>query len=333
MFRQSLAKLDKGRKGIIMTKILFIGDIHGKKANPLDRLCDYNEDQYRKMIWIRDHCITNNIKTIVHLGDIADKPEMPDEWKNKFIEIWKPYISYGKFYTIIGLLHDLFYNRQESYPKTCLYNLELSGVLEVIQTPIIVENSVRLIPMSMFTKEAKEQILDIDNHIECDGMDNILLAHQFYNWTLDKSAGFTEEELMNIITPCSLILGHDHRQYPDDIVGNVTVRRPGSLMRTELSETTIEMKPRVLLYENGQWSYIEVPHRPIEEIYNVIEYQNRKKEVKIFKSLENNLEDISKYFHKENSIIPCSEILAGLHCPKDEFDYLRGVHQVCCQDF
>lgn len=314
-----------------MTSILFIGDIHGKKSNPLDRLCDYNEDQYKKLEWIRDYCINNKIETIVHLGDIADKPEMPEEWKNRFIQIWRPYVQYGKFYTIPGLLHDYFHNREESYTKTCLYNLELSGVISVIREPILID-SVKLIPLSMFTMEAKEQIIRIDEQIDI-SKENILLAHQFYEWELNKESGFTEDELMQIIGPCSLILGHDHRQHPDVSVGNVVVRRPGSLMRTELSETTIAMRPRVLLYDNYDWKYIEVPHRPIEEIYNVIEYRNKKKNVKVFRNLENNLEGIDKYFHRNDSIIPCSQILSNINCPSEEFDYLRRVHQICCQDF
>lgn len=314
-----------------MTKILFLGDIHGKKANPLDRLCDYNEDQYMKLEWIRDYCIKNEIGTIVHLGDIADKPEMPEEWKNRFIQIWKQYQDYGKFYSIPGLLHDFFHNREDSYSKTCLYNLELSGVLEVLREPVYFRD-VALVPLSMHTKEAKEQIKYIDKKFKI-GVEYILLAHQFYNWELDKDAGFTEEELQTIGVSCSLVLGHDHRQYEDEQVGYVTVRRPGSLMRTELSETTISMKPRMLLYDNHIWSYIEIPHRPIEEIYNVAEYKNNKANAKVFKSLKNNLEDISKYFHQDDTVIPCSQALRELGCPSEEFNYLKAVYQSCGQEF
>lgn len=314
-----------------MTKILFIGDIHGKKSNPLDRLCDYNEDQYKKLDWIRDYCIENGIKTIVHLGDIADKPEMPEEWKNRFIQIWRPYQSYGKFYSIPGLLHDYFHNREDSYSKTCLYNLELSGVLEVLREPVKF-GDVALMPLSMFTKEAKEQIRYIDKRFKT-GVDYVLLAHQFYNWELNKDAGFIDDELITICTPCSLVLGHDHRQHSDVQVGNVTVRRPGSLMRTELSETTIAMRPRVLLYDNHIWSYVEVPHRPIEELYNVVEYRNNKSNAKVFRNLKNNLEGISKYFHQDDTIIPCSQALKDLNCPSEEYDYLRAVYQICGQEF
>lgn len=312
-------------------KMLFIGDIHGKKQSPLDRLCDYNEDQYKKLEWIRDYAIKNDIKVIVHLGDIADKPEMPEEWKNRFIQIWKQYQPYGKFYTIPGLLHDYFHNREESYSKTCLYNLELSGVIEMIRETVDF-GDVALMPLSMFTKEAKEQIRFIDKTFKI-GTEYVLLAHQFYDWELNKDAGFTEDELMTICTPCSLVLGHDHRQHNDIQVGHVTVRRPGSLMRTELSETTIAMRPRVLLYDSHIWTYLEVPHRPIEEIYNVTEYRNNKANAKVFRDLKNNLEGISKYFHQTNDIILCSEALSKLNCPVEEYEYLKAVHQTCCQEF
>lgn len=316
-----------------MSKICFIGDIHGKKSNPLNRLCDYNEDLFKKLTWIRDYCIENKIETIIHLGDIFDKPEATDEWKNKFIQIWKHYTgTYGYFYSIIGKLHDLFYNVAQSYPKTCLYNLELSGVLQVLDNTTLDFNTVKLHVLSMHTKEAKEQILKINKDLSTT-KDNIILAHQFFNWSLDPNAGFTEEELLGIKTNCSLVLGHDHRQYEDAQIGCVTVRRPGSLMRTELSETTIQMKPRILIYNNGLWNYVEVLHKDISEIYNIQEYRTKKSNIKLFTNLKNNLEDISKYIHQTNNIISCSEALKELNCPAEEYEYLRTTHQNCCQEF
>lgn len=314
-------------------KCCFIGDIHGKRSNPLNRLCDYNEDLFKKLTWIRDYCIENKIENVIHLGDIFDKPEATDEWKNKFIQIWKHYTgTYGYFYSIIGKLHDLFYNIEQSYPKTCLYNLELSGVLQVLNNTTLNLNTAKLHILSMHTKEAKEQIIKIDKDLD-PTKDNIILAHQFFNWSLDINAGFTEEELSSIKTNCSLVLGHDHRQYEDAQIGCVTVRRPGSLMRTELSETTIQMKPRILIYDNGLWNYVEVPHRDISEIYNIQEYRTKKQGAKLFTNLKNNLEDISKYIHQNDTIIPCSKALKDLGCPSEEYEYLRTVYQNCCQEF
>lgn len=315
-----------------MTKILFIGDIHGKRTNPLNRLCDYNEDQYKKLEWIRDYCMSNDVRTIVHLGDIFDKPEATEEWKNKFIQIWKPYQSFGKFYSIVGKLHDLFYNVEQSYPKTCLANLELSGILEVIDSKIIAVDNVELCALSMHTTTAKKQMLELDKSFRV-GYEHIILAHQFYQWELEPEAGFTEEELKTIQTKCSLVLGHDHRQHQTQEVDMVSVFRPGSLMRTELSEETIQMKPRVLLYDNGSWNYIEVPHRDITEIYNVQEYRTKKANSKLFRQLENNLEDIGKYFHNNDTVIPCSQALKELNCPQEEYEYLKAVYQVCSQEF
>lgn len=313
-----------------MSKILFVGDIHGKAINPLKRFCNYNEDLYVKLEWIRDYANQNNVDTIVHLGDIFDKPEASDEWKNKFIQIWKQYN--GKFYSIIGKLHDLFYNNEQSYSKTCLYNLELSGVLTVLKDQEIDLGSTVLYPLSMHIKEAKKQIKCIDKHFKT-GKDYVLLAHQFYDWTLEPSAGFEDEELLTIQTPCSLILGHDHRQHSTKTIGHVSVYRPGSLMRTELSETTIEQKPRVLLYDNGVFSYIEVPHKPIEQIYDIADYRVKKSSAKAFRNIKNNLADVSKYLHSDNVVMTCSEALKELKCPSEEFNYLKTVHQMSGLEF
>ena len=311
-----------------MTKLLFLGDIHGKAINPLKRLCSYNEDLFAKLEWIRDYANENKIDAVVHLGDIFDKPEATDEWKNKFIQIWKQYN--GKFYSIIGMLHDLFYNNEQSYVKTCLYNLELSGVLKVIDNTTITIGDVELVSLNMRTKEAKKQLVAIP---KSSSKYQIILAHQFYEWDLDKSAGFTEDEVSSIDHDCSLILGHDHRQHGTEHVNHVDIYRPGSLMRTELSETTIEQKPRVLLFDDGSFNYIEVPHKSIQEIYDVANYRVTKSTAKAFRNIKNNLADVSKYLHTDTTVKTCSEALEELKCPSAEFNYLKTVHQMSGLEF
>lgn len=314
-----------------MTKIAFIGDIHGKNSSPLNRLCDYNEDLFNKLKYIRDYCMSKGIDTIVHLGDIHDKPEASDEWKNKFIEIWSQYN--GKFYSIIGMLHDLFHNREESYNKTCLRNLELSGILSVIRKPLIIDNKIKLIPLNMRIKQAKEEILRVDELYD-DSYVNVLLAHQFYDWTLDQNLGFTEEELLSIKNKFILILGHDHRQYDNMQIGNILVVRPGSLMRTELSEETIVAKPRIAVLDDfGNLEYVEIPHRDINLIYDVKEYRLRKSNTKLFKNIKNDISEIADYLHKSDEVISCSCALKEFNCPDGEYNYLKAVHQVCNQPF
>lgn len=312
-----------------MTKIAFIGDIHGKNATPLGRLCSYNDDLFDKLKFIRGYCEQNAIKTVIHLGDIYDKPEATDAWKNKFIQCWKDFN--GNFYSIIGKAHDLFFNNEQSFSKTCLYNLELSGVLKVLIEPIQI-GDVAIYPLSMHINEAKKQLKSLDKNFKI-GMENILLAHQFYDWELDLDAGFTREELSKLLTNTSLILGHDHRQHDTEVAGLCQIFRPGSLMRTELSDTMIHQKPRILVYDNHNWSYIEVPHRPITEIYDVTGYRFKKTNSKLFRNLHNNLNDISKYLHTNTKAVLCSKALKDLNCPSDEFEYLKSVHQLCNQEF
>lgn len=312
-------------------KIAFVGDIHGKNSTPLGRLHDYNEDLFNKLSWIKSYCIDNAIQTIVHLGDIYDKPEATDEWKNKFIQIWNDF--QGSFYSIIGKSHDLFYGNKQSFSKTCLYNLSLSGALTVLQNNVQIDDTL-VIPLSMDLKEAKKQLEDIDTQITSDKT-VILLAHQFYDWQLDMSAGFIKDDLEHIKHKCILVLGHDHRQHDTVTINNVKVCRPGSLMRTELSETMIQQIPRILVYNstNESIDYVNVPCRDINDIYDVTAYKSRKSDTRLFKDLSSNIESVSAYLHKTDNIISCSEALKKLNCPKEEFEYLRSVYQSCSQDF
>ena len=309
-----------------MTKICFIGDIHGKVKSPSNYLSDYNNDLFNQLQWIKNYCESNNINYIIHLGDIFDKPEATDEWKNRFIEQWRDYK--GTFYSIIGAAHDLFFNQANSYDRTCLKNLELANVIKVIDSISFDIGTVRIHSLSTFLSNAKEQLKTLQYD---DTRDNIIVAHQFYEWGLDKNAGFTERDFDSLTTSVSLILGHDHHQYETLYNGYLSVYRPGSLMRTELSESTINMIPRVLIYDNGIFNYINVPCKDINDVYNVSEY--RVKKSKIFKEIKNNIKDIANYINKPNDVLLCSTFLKETECPTEEFDYLKTVHQVSGVEF
>lgn len=315
-------------------RICFIGDIHGKVSSPLDRLTDYNEDLFAQMRWLIDFMNDKDIKYAVHLGDLFDKPEMPDWWKNRFIETWKSYK--GQLYSIIGMAHDLFYNREESYEKTGLYNLELSGILKVLREPITLEHQIQLLPLSMKIDNAKEDLKTIQSKFDMSVEHHIMLAHQFYKWSLDESAGFIESDFAHLSTyRLHLILGHDHRQHDTELAYSTYIDRPGSFMRTELSEDTINIKPRVLLFDtdSAYRDYITVKCRDINEIYNIAEYRHRKASTKTFKQIRNSIQEIANYLHKDESIISCSQALKELDCPIEEYNYLKSVHQICNQQF
>jgi DNA repair exonuclease SbcCD nuclease subunit len=312
-----------------MTKICFIGDIHGKNGNPLGRLCDYNEDLYKKLEWVINYCNTNNVSTIVHLGDIHDKWSASDEWKNKMIKILREFK--GEFLTLIGN-HDEPYGNEQFHYQTCLHNLELAGVLKILREPKIIDNITLLTPLTLSITKAKKELKEaIDNAPV--GAELIFVGHHFYNFGLEPSAGFVTEDLKKVDVKCSLILGHDHRQYDTEQVDMVTIYRPGSLMRTELAESMLNHKSRVLIYEPGSFSYVEVPHRNINEIYDVTEYMSRKTDARMMTRLKNNLEDIGNYLHKNDAVIPCSQALKELNCPIEEFNYIKTAYQVCGQEF
>ena len=309
-----------------MSKICFIGDIHGKVKTPSNYLSDYNKDLFEQLQWVKDYCTQNNIQTIIHLGDIFDKPEATDEWKNEFIKLWKGFN--GTFYTIIGAAHDLFFNQGSSYERTCLRNLELAGVIKVLDSTILPFDDVNVYSLSTFLKTAKEQVktLNLDST-----KFNILLAHQFYEWGFDKSEGFVYDDFKNLSVHCSLILGHDHSQHDTLEYEKLSVFRVGSFMRTELSETTINMIPRVLIYDTGSFYYVNIPCKNINEIYNVAEYKVKK--AKLFKEIKNNIKEIADYINKPNDVLLCSDFLKEKGCPVEEFDYLKSVHQISGVEF
>lgn len=314
------------------SKICFIGDIHGKNRNPLGRLYDYNEDLFYKLNWIIRYCNDNNINKIVHLGDIHDKTESSDEWKNKLIMTIRQFN--GDFYSLIGN-HDLPNNNEQLYSQTCLFNLELSGAIKILREPEIIDFG-QIIPLSLDIQKAKKDLIKYYEESEA-GSTCIFVGHNYYNFSLNLNAGFVDEDFAEIRSKIYMVLGHDHRQHEAVTTGNCTIFRPGSLMRTELSEETISMRPRILIYANdslvSSWKYVEVPHRDINEIYDVGFYRSKKINTKYFKQTANALDNIDKYLKAQNVQIKCSDALKQLNCPIEEYEYLKAAYQMCSQEF
>lgn len=317
-----------------MTKILFLGDVHGKNKSPLNRLKDYNDDLFAKLQWIVDYCNKERVDFCIHLGDIHDRTEASDEWKNRFIQTWQG--CFASFYTIFGN-HDIPYNNEQFYPKTCLRNLELSNAVKIFKEPMAFNGKMRIVPLSLDLTKAKQELYEYCNDSLATTMHTIFVGHHYYEFDLNRNAGFVEEDFASIPVRADLVLGHDHRQHNTIFANNIQIFRPGSLMRTELSESTINMKPRVLLYDTEDvigWKYIEVPHRDINEIYDVELYYSKKSNAKYFKQTSNALENMHKYLDKKSDTsILCSEALKQLNCPQPEFDYLKAAYQQCGQEF
>lgn len=315
-------------------KIALIGDIHGKNRNPLGRLQDYNDDLFNKLQWIVNYCNKNKIETIIHLGDIHDKTEATDEWKNRFIQIIRQFK--GLFYTIIGN-HDLPNNNEKLYYQTCLRNLELAGAAFILRDPIQVGKA-KIIPLSLDIQKAKKELQSYAEQAKETNETWIFVGHHYYQFDLKPEAGFVEDDFRQFKSSMNLVLGHDHRQHESIFVNRCcNLFRPGSMMRTELSEETITMRPRFLVYDSSKtlepWTYIEIPHRDINEIYDVAMYRNKKNNTKYFKQTRNALDNMDKYLKTQEVSIPCSKALKKLNCPSEEYEYLRYVYQSCSQEF
>lgn len=316
-----------------MAQIAFLGDIHGKNRNPLGRLQDYNEDLFKKLQWIVNYCNENKIETIIHLGDIHDKTEATDEWKNRFIQILRQYN--GKFYTIVGN-HDLPNNNEKLYYQTCLRNLELSGAVTILKEPLLLEN-IKLIPLSLDIQKAKKELQSYAEQAKETDETCIFVGHHYYQFDLKPEAGLVGEDFAQFHNLVNIVLGHDHRQHKMQNTGCCKIFRPGSIMRTELSEETISMQPRFLVYNTEDtllsWKYVKIPHRDINEIYDVAFYRNKKNNTKYFKQTKNALDNMDKYLKTQDVSIPCSKALKELNCPPEEYEYLRYVYQSCSQEF
>ena len=168
----------------------------------------------------------------------------------------------GKFHASPGN-HDVFHRNLKALNKTTLGALFYTGALKLHTdeftlaglhfVPVIVDQSVDSIPV------------DEDNN-------KILIAHKFYEQKFSPEESLFESDIRRL-NYNTIFLGHDHKPYDDEFVGNSVIVRMGSLTRID---TQWYNRDREICYyqittdgESGKFDFSRkiVPHKKTSEIY------------------------------------------------------------------
>lgn len=208
-------------------KFAVIGDMHLNAATPKSRIDDYPKTMMEKMAILRRHLISRGVKHLILLGDIFHKAKQPSDFEFRVAEEFLKFRKEGiEVYSIFGN-HDQQYDRLDTYDKTSLGLMFLTGVISPFTKITFEREGKRNVNLygCHFPNDVPE-VGDFDSY-------NILVAHKFYEYNLDKDS-LTKEELEK--HPFKMyLLGHDHVPY--DMVtqrtsdGLVRIVRPGSFSR------------------------------------------------------------------------------------------------------
>lgn len=318
-----------------MSKIMFIGDPHIQNNTPSSRKEEYSE--YRQLIldklnWCAEYCRSNDIKTIIYLGDIYNySTDLSTPYLNKCFELFNEINNMGiKQYSIIGN-HDTYYNNDKSFDNTLLNLTFTSGLIKHLDTLNIDDVHIvgvdfnKPIPTVKFQPNICAPLFPY----------KICVAHCFYD---NEFYGGTGDEN---ITPQqgfeygynAYVLGHDHKLYDMlDMKSEescYSVIRPGSLMRGSSKTCNLYRQVRVATFdtETKLWNYIVVPTKPGVEVF--------KESVVLQKGIENNLDDLLENFEAQKtddvySIIDKDQP-NGREKLKDIYDEVINVITLACE--
>ncbi len=263
----------------------FLGDIHADSAQPTSRIDDYSSTVLKKLVSVRDICVENNVTHLMLLGDVFNKIAMPNELINKVGKTFQSFKEKGiEVYSIVGN-HDLSRNTIDTLEKSPLSILFNFGVIKHIHVGRrIVINKKTLITGLDYTDElvrgnSKASV-------------NILCAHRFYQNDHDE-ANISFEDVSDLGYD-SIVLGHDHVQYPIVREGRTDIVRPGSLTRGTSHDYNFFQTPRfyalfnVNYYHRDNWETYDIPCMDADKIMS----SHAKNQKKVKKDLSSIMSDL-----------------------------------------
>lgn len=277
-------KLNEGEK------IAFISDVHVDSKMPDSRVDDIITTLKDKLVDIFNKCIAENVKYVFFEGDVVNRVQCPFEPITMLADILLRFKQEGmRCFSILGN-HDIVRNSLENLDKSPIQILFKLGVLEHINldTRVIINDTVLLTAV-----DYTEYPIKADNSFN----KNILLAHMFYG-----KSGFLSDERHNLTDNNILdlgydlvVLGHDHEDYNDVIVGSTKIVRHGSVLRGTSHNYNFTRKPNFIVIDDinnpKEVRRIEISHRDYKDVAS--EYILNKKTFSSMNALQDVLSNLA----------------------------------------
>ena len=224
---------------------------------------------------------------------------------------------HGKFYAIPGN-HDLLHNNISMLEKTTIGSLALTGALNLQFDKFNIDGVD--FQVSLVMKDLDRVPVDESNK-------KVLIGHNYLELEGSPKESFTRDEIRNLNYKI-VFLGHEHKPYEEEYLGNSTLIRMGSLTRID---TQPYNKEREIFYyqldsETLSYEKIRVPHRKAEEIFTNEAYQRigRKKEDISFVQIGEVLAKFKKKNGGTNSLHSKLVKIAN----EREIDYIKTLHEI-----
>lgn len=235
-----------------------------------------------------------------------------------FNKVYKLFTKHkGKFIAIPGN-HDLLHNNISMLEKTTIGSLALTGALNLNFDSFHIDGVD--FQVSLVMKDLTRVPIDKDNS-------KVLIGHNYLELEGSPKESFTRDELRKLNYKL-VFLGHEHKPYEEEYLGNSTLIRMGSLTRID---TQPYNKEREIFYyqldsETLEYEKKRVPCEKASKIFTPEAFSRigRKKEDVTFIQIGNALSKFKKKDNEKNSLHAKLQKIAT----EREIEYIKTLHEL-----
>ncbi len=270
------------------SKIICLSDLHLMNKKPVGRKDNVPETLYKKMSFVYDYAVENDIQLVLIAGDIFDTPR---SWTlmSEYYDFFMRYKDKGVDTFVVAGQHDLYGHNYDLLDKTALGMLAKGRALRILpkepyRLKLYISGTFVMLVGVSYGFGLPEVGLD-------DSCFNIVVMHypiipdEWNPWwfqkymTLSELVEYGRERNWNLV-----VCGDIHKKffYKDK---KITVVNTGPLLRRELTEDMRDHKPCFFVYDlnTREGNFMEIDHLPCEE---VLDFESKDRELALSRSLD-----------------------------------------------
>lgn len=287
-----------------------------------ERAARCRKDNYLETCLNKLEYVAKNNDSVIICGDLFHLHANSTLFFNTVHTLFSKYR--GKFHAIPGN-HDVLNHNLNTLNRTTLGSLYYTGVLNLHLSGWDLYN-IHFEPC-LINQSSAEIPVDYDNS-------NILIAHKFFNNPFNLDESLSPEDI-NKLGYKTVFLGHDHKPYPDEFIGNSQIIRMGSLTRSDVQKYN---KDREIVYYQistdgcGEYTISRkvIPHAPavdcyIEEAYRRMCSYNIEEPPISFSKISEAISKFTKSSMGSNSL---NMTLLSMGTPKNSIDDIKWRHEI-----
>lgn len=237
-------------------KLLFVGDMHLRSAQPARRKDDFSEAQYKKVEHIF-RVAKHYEAPIIQTGDVFDTETSDLKTMVRYLPMFLNY-EHG-VYCAIGN-HDVYGASITTVPRTALGLFASVGAVRLLgHEPVLIGNDQVAVCGTSYMHEGHPSPVD--------GKHNILVSHEMVLvdkiWKEQEHFTYAYDYAIQNSGWDVILCGHYHYSFKQT-QGNLLILNPGAVVRIKASKGDMALVPSVVLYDTVTRKNDWLPLSPVE---------------------------------------------------------------------